>query len=200
MVWYTAEAPEYPRGLCEAWARSWKAWKDAGSCPAGRALTPTAWPTAGVSKKETREQENEECIGGLRKPERAVARLPGWRAVSRLLRGAVHEALDGVGEVEAQLESLGAGACADSVGDALQKAAAAAGDWAANLLGSRLKVSPEVAPSGYRAELARVVTEQAGDPDVEVPDWLGGFTPLGISAPIAASSPPRRPRRRPRSR
>ena len=36
----------------------------------------------GLSRKEERDQENEACIGGLRNPNRAVAKLPKLRTTT----------------------------------------------------------------------------------------------------------------------
>eukprot|EP00972_Heterocapsa_arctica_P081095 11949772-Heterocapsa_arctica.AAC.1 len=38
--------------------------------------------------------------------------------------------------------------------------------------------------TGYQHELVRALIVASGDLDVDVPDWLAGSTPLGISAPV----------------
>ena len=50
------------------------------------------------TRKQQREQENRDCIGGMRDTARAAARIPGWRVVGSILRKAIDEFLDSRGD------------------------------------------------------------------------------------------------------
>ena len=190
LVWYTSEAAEYPWGLCMAWAQGWKAWRETAGNQVAEIQSTLRPAHVDPSAKEIRDKENDECIGGLRRPEKAVAVIPGWQSAGVALRCAIHGALDSSPKVESLLNSLHADSSREGQLRSraqLQLAAEAAGQRAAVALGTRLGVSPAASDTGYRAELAQAITELAGDPDSDVPTWMGGNTPLGISAPIAVS-------------
>ena len=41
-----------------------------------------------------------------------------------------------------------------------------------------------VTETGIQAELIKAIATESGDPDLDVPTWLAGETPLGITQPI----------------
>ena len=61
------------------------------------------------------------------------------------------------------------------------------GDAGAEALAKITNVGPEwqtKGPTQWRWKLMEAITNQVQDPDVDVPRWFGGDTPLGINCPI----------------
>ena len=105
-VWYTSEAAEYPAAMCETWAREWVA--DASHREAEEntmekvgsrqhslvRATPRQVPRAQVSAQTVREQENDAAIGGMRNPNKPVARSDAWQQLGAQLRKLLDEAVE----------------------------------------------------------------------------------------------------------
>ena len=122
----------------------------------------------------------------MRDPSRAVAKMPYWQAVGRLVSKVLDEALNRSPGFVAMVEKLGAEMSpseAQAAGEVLQDG----GTVAAGLLEEILRV-PGVAtskgPTGWRWELMDQLSKLARDPDCDVPHWFKGRTPLGIKRPI----------------
>ena len=75
LVWKTSLAAEYPEGLCDALAKSYKA--AINEKPLRPAVKPAAVRDGELqqhqdSKRWQRKQENEQCVGGLRNPHKSM--------------------------------------------------------------------------------------------------------------------------------
>ena len=199
MVWYTSEAAEYPAALCEAWARDWIADNNrrdvetiTGSSPNGKhfplAQGPRQEPRANVSAKTVREIENEECVGGMRNPNRAVARSKPWQVLGGTLRKLADEALDDDDTIPQLLRKLRAGENLEEQPLFMQCVEASGEGLAASMCRSFNlgKEGMATGPSGWRWKLMQRITQEAEDEDVDVACWMQGSTPLGISEPIPA--------------
>lgn len=140
---------------------------------------------AGDSAREKKDQEDENCIGGMRDPRKAVARLPRWqtwgeqaaRAIDRVIQddqgalGIVHQIARGITKEEganaqSRLKELG-----EKCAAALAKITGTQ-DWS------------DLGPTGWRWRLMKDVGMEAADPDSDIPEWFGKGTPLGINEPI----------------
>ena len=87
-VFRTSLAAEYPQGLCIELARAYSSYlNEHPSRPSSWELRMKEGDRQELfgSKKYIVERENDDCIGGLRNPVRAMSKLPGWRDVGRLL-------------------------------------------------------------------------------------------------------------------
>ena len=128
------------------------------------------------SKKEEREEENFNAIGGLRNPNQTVARSPQLRAVGRRLR-TVLEALVRKSVAERRTaENLGTPAAGDFSDTFVAEArAAVAVEFGATVAGSG---------TGYQGELFGRLLAEAGDAETELKHWIDDGFPLGITRPI----------------
>ena len=99
-VWLTSEAAEYHSGFCETLAEECEKFLDSEEQVSEENLPEEK------SKKEIREEENEACLGGMRNPNKAVARLPGWRELAPSLRAALSEAVLANPEIFKVLEEV----------------------------------------------------------------------------------------------
>ena len=203
-VWYTSEAAEYPAGLCEAWAKHWKDWTGAQEekpphkmrllgkhknmlvATPDTVLTPRQEPKPIKSKKEIREEENEDAIGGMRNPNRAISRSAAWRRIGSKLRSVLDESLDQCMDhpVYQLLRKLRKKESVDSPD--FQKYLEDMGEATASKMAQALDLpdAMEKGPSGWRWRLIQAITIEADDPDIDVAMWLAGDTPLGIDKPI----------------
>ena len=172
-VWKTSLASEYPQGLCEVLAREFlDVVKQEGDRPD---LEFLSHKDGFNNKREEsaafrREQENEECIGGLRNPVKSLERVPGWyRVGSRLFW-----TIENLQQVDTQFHDLYniVGANVDfNFEDALDKLR--------NAMATEFSVgSPP--KSGLWSELMVQMTKDANDPDTEAATWPQRGTPLGI--------------------
>ena len=178
-VWLTSEAAEYHSGFCECWAESCRDfWEN-------KMTDEEGCDKRYRSKKEIREEENEASLGGMRNPNKAVAKLAGWRNLASGLRRALSEAVSAHPEIFQVLDDIRAEKelSDDVVAKCLTPVAEAAAAALAKELGGSCDWEKK-GPTGWRTELIRRITEVAEDPDVDIADWLGGNTPLGINKEI----------------
>jgi hypothetical protein len=104
-VWYTSEGAEYPHGLCQAWAAACAEFVvqscaeepvcEANTQRVGRfsnALVRVPLKN-GETKKQKRERENLEHLGGMRNPNHAVALVQGWRDTGFIVSKVLDELL-----------------------------------------------------------------------------------------------------------
>ena len=144
---------------------------------------PPPEPTA----KELREQENEQCIGGMRGPAESVRKIPGWAKVGDLLRPSLCEAVEESKDLQRAFEEytteMDGKQWAEKFGPVLADVGAKVAGKMAEALGAP-GVENTVGPTGWRHGLLGKMVEAAGDPETDVPSWLGGETPLGVSKEV----------------
>jgi hypothetical protein len=207
-VWRTALAAEYPDGLCEAWAsalaewvsKEWPAllegesfsrtgrWGNVlvrNSCKRSHSLRDEIAPGSflptqeGLSKRDIRELENQQFPGGLRNPNRAVAKSSGLRSVGTRLRGVLESFIQKHPAATSVLDQLGkedAPGFPDELVWELRRSLAAE---------FRISVQEEFSNlKSYWVELWASLVSLSGDPDVALPRWLGDGFPLGIEREI----------------
>jgi hypothetical protein len=137
------------------------------------------------SMKEVRDEENTHALGGMRNPNAAVASLKGWPQVGNTLRSVLDDVMDECPLIEEMIAKLRNKENPENCSLYMQSLAAAA-EAAAAKIGKRLEITGamQTGPSGWRWKLMQGITALAGDPDVDVADWMGGCTPLGIKRTI----------------
>ena len=202
-----SEAAEYPFDMCDQWAEAFSQWISNQGIPspgeyiregayANKLLRPEfdlsrkRQRTNQTSSKEAREQENDECVGGMRNPHHAVAKGSGWISWGRQARVTLDEVLRRHPGVLQLVDRLGTEMSDNEVArlqDQLQAAGATASKQMAKELGLQGKEGTEKGPTGWRFSLVAAITSKAGDIDPDVAEWLRGATPLGITREI----PPR---------
>lgn len=132
----------------------------------------------GVRGRDVREQENSECVGGLRNPNKACARSPQLRAGGVTLRALADEAIRCAPQLLLAADHFGQ----DAAGGFRKEDVEVAREVFAKGLGI---VTP-VGKVGYWAEAFRQIIRMCGDVDVDIPEWIEDGFPLGILRPIAA--------------
>ena len=139
------------------------------SLPAPRGPEPTS--------KEVREQENERCVEGMRGPAESVRKIPGWAKVGNLLRPSLCEAVEESKDLQRAFEEYSAEMdgkqWAERFGPVLAEVGAKVAAKMADALGAS-GLENVVGPTGWRHGLLGKMVEVAGDPEVDVPNWLGG--------------------------
>ena len=203
-VWLTSEAAEYPTGLCEAWAEQWLAWiKEQGNPVMTEPLGMTKKGKfqnklvreeltdrqggQGGSKKQVREEANHNCMGGMRNPRKAIERMHKWQAWGQVARGALDEALSmspGFLKLVGRLGAEMLPAEATAAAKVLKEGGRLAAKLIIKQMGLPSSVLDEVGPSGWRWQLMQEMGKASMDPDVDVPQWFKGATPLGINKTI----------------
>ena len=128
---------------------------------------------AEASKRQKRDDENEQAVGGMRCPATSVRRVAGMSEAGAVVRRALEDCLAehvGLNPVE----ELAAGRTADGFDD---KVVAGARERVLRALGSG-----ELATStkGISAAVLRAFIEASGDPDYHLPEWLETGAPIGI--------------------
>ncbi len=203
-VWLTSEAAEYPAGLCEAWAEQWVTWlKESKIAPKERQegmvrkgkfqnklVREELLDHQSVqepSKKQVREEENHTCLGGMRNPRRAVEKSHKWQTWGRSAREALDEALSLSPGFLKVVGRLGAD-MAPPEAEAATKVLKEGGRLAAKLIIKKMNLPvetlDEVGPTGWRWRLMQEIGRASQDPDIDVPEWFRGETPLGINKTI----------------
>ena len=132
-----------------------------------------------MSQLSAREHENEQAVGGLRNNARDVDKVPGWKLVGHKLS----KFIEVVSEFEDNLDKvLGLGHkeqvehFSDESCEFLRKKFITCfGVEGSNLLPGQ---------GGLIPGIFKMLTAEAGDPDVHIHQWLTGKVPLGITAPI----------------
>lgn len=121
-----------------------------------------------------REQENEECIGGLRNPYRAVQLVSGWRPVGdRLFRV--------LGVFQQQYSDLDVIPCVGKLEGFSQFGTI---DVLQSSMAKCLGIAKDGRIHGLWSNFLRKLVRDAKDPDEEVATWLEKGTPLGIEESI----------------
>ena len=86
-IWRTKAAAEYPEDLCNSVAAAYDSHcAEHGMEPMDLDALRTTMTEGGTvdpldieSRKQRRNRENEEAIGGLRNPHKSIRRIPGWK-------------------------------------------------------------------------------------------------------------------------
>ena len=134
-----------------------------------------------------REQENEQCVGGMRGPAESVRKIPGWARVGDLLRPSLCEAVEESKDLQGALEEYSAEMdgkqWAERFGPVAHDVFQPRGAQCIGHLSGHLRADLSQ-PTGWRHGLLGKMVEVAGDPEVDVPNWLGGETLLGVSKEV----------------
>lgn len=134
---------------------------------------------APVSRREQRDEEDRQALGGMRLPARSVDKMPRARSVGAQVRTLLSKVLDAhpsvLSAVAASLDGQAMQALPDSVVE-----------LARALLSRGLNSGPPQAAlrGPLRPDLFRAFSAAVGDPDTDLPDWLLRGAPLGIELPI----------------
>lgn len=203
----TSLAAEYPEGLCLAWAQALWRWalehwprrkeddlfevcgvwgnqlirkgvKRKVNLTSGQTqVSPTETP---LTRARVREAENQACLGGLRNPNRAVARSPGLRAVGERVRGLLQTFVEEKPHLDAVLDQLGS---AEAEGFILEDITELRRRLAEEF---QIAAAEEVSNCRiYWTECWEKLVAVARDPETMVPCWLRNGFPLGIRHEIA---------------
>jgi hypothetical protein len=120
----------------------------------------------------------------MRNPNHAVALVQGWRDTGCIVSKVLDELLVEGNPFEKVVTLLRGEKqlCNDTVNFWLKPLAQQARENIALALGKTSGAT--MGPTGWCVSLIAALTEHAGDPDVDIQDWLAGRTPLGITQPI----------------
>ena len=128
--------------------------------------------TTADSKYSKRENARREAaaVGGLRDPRRSIAGKP--EAI--LIGHGLNKIVTGISDTCVKgLESVGQAEAPPVLEQAATKVREAMAAW----------VQVSSTESGVQHVLVKEIAKRSGDPDVDVPEWLAGRTPLGIDNP-----------------
>ena len=121
-------------------------------------------------RKHERRQADDSAIGGLRRAGRALEHLPGWKAVGEKARHILDNVLDkNAGVFDNLVKNLGTDGATDIPEHILQEA------------GRELQGAFGATDS---PSMLDKLLREAGDPDLEIPEWLRTFAPLGLKREI----------------
>ncbi|CAK0809933.1 unnamed protein product, partial [Prorocentrum cordatum] len=153
----------------------------AGPRVAGPAPSDTANNQPAEPAKHVRERENRECIGGMRDPARAVARMPLLQEAGRRVRGALECFLEKHCWVVRALLEGGA--------DGWRRVEARVGQELAVALGEALgaESTGRSRRSAWRPGLVRAFVRAARDPEIHLADWLEHGAPTSVSLEIPSA-------------
>ena len=171
---------DLPRDFCERIAEHYAVADKARLKAPGVQVTPRGIldPFSKQTARQRKEAENTNAIGGLRNPHVSIVKVPGWWATGGILECVLEEMfLKHRSKCEQAVGWLGSeeacGFGADIVEGTRHKLCEALGHPHARL--------PK---EGLSAELVEALVRHAEDPDVSLPEWLRGGTPLGIEKEI----------------
>ena len=176
-VFKTSLAAEYPQGLCEELAKEFllHVTKLGARAHQEEVVIRDGQKKPNYEDKSwLREQENEDCIGGLRNPVFSLNRVPGWRLVGMKLFQVLTEAQHVIPRDVNLLHFIGQTDVVD-----LEKYIS----MVRARLAKEFKLDPRHNSGIWGRFLSRIVQE-AGDPDEEVATWPDKGTPLGIEEKI----------------
>ena len=185
-----SEAAEYPFDMCDQWAEAFSQWISNQGIPspgeyiregayANKLLRPEFDPsrkrqrTNQTSSKEAREQENDECVGGMRNPHHAVAKGSGWISWGRQARVTLDEVLRRHPGVLQLVDRLGTEMSDNEVArlqDQLQAAGATASKQMAKELGLQGKEGTEKGPTGWGSPSWRPSHQRRGTSTLMLPN------------------------------
>ena len=115
-----------------------------------------------------------------------MEKLFGWRQWGAKASQALDEALESYQGFMAMVDRLGADMTPEEVTsstEALHKGGRIAARKLSQMMG--LEKGEEVkGPTGWRWSLMKGIIKETGDPDVDLPDWFRGHTPLGVTEKI----------------
>ena len=183
-VWWAQLAAAYPEEMCCTLAKEYtKALdKEPNNVPkkVGYDNLGMYAEHEGEARRRRQDRENNSCLGGLRRPHRGNRQVPGYLQTGEILKAALYEVVRrNKHELEEMISDIGQEKCtgiADHIVEQTQHTLI----WA---FGAQVDLSDE----GLQGGLWRMILENAGDPETEVPSWLETFTPLGLVHPIVPS-------------
>lgn len=122
----------------------------------------------------------------MRNPRHAIAKLPRWQTWGEAANRKLDEVADGLPDFDRLATAIGTDMTAEEAA-AAQDILEAIGSRAAQALGelTGCQMWDVKGPTGWRWRLVEAITAQTQDPDTDISHWLSGYTPLGISCPIA---------------
>jgi hypothetical protein len=141
--------------------------------------------TGELSAKERKDQEDEACIGGMRNPRKAVAKLPRWQTWGERAAQAIDRTISEDPRVLELAQEMAQGMSKEQVAKAqtlLERLGAKSAAEIAQITNTTDWM--EVGATKWRWRLMKAVSEATADPDQDVPEWFGKGTPLGINEPI----------------
>jgi hypothetical protein len=141
--------------------------------------------TGELSAKERKDQEDEACIGGMRNPRKAVAKLPRWQTWGERAAQAIDRTISEDPRVLELAQEMAQGMSKEQVAKAqtlLERLGAKSAAEIAQITNTTDWM--EVGATKWRWRLMKAVGEATADPDQDVPEWFGKGTPLGINEPI----------------
>ena len=130
------------------------------------------------TKKERRERENNECIGGLRSPWKSVQKLPKLREVGRQLRRILEDFLDAHPKFENMPQG---GQQAEELEEAQEVEELRR--IIAEVLGTEDSRACDNG-SPWRAGLLQAHVNKTNDPESGLPRWLREGSPIGVARPV----------------
>ena len=139
--------------------------------------------TKGLSKREIREVENREAIGGMRNPAAAVKRIPKARSVGKVLFQILQALFVAHISEIAVLDQLGSESCKGFSAGFVESARA----QCAQALGFEYKPFDGVEWSSLRPDFIEAYVAQTGDPEAHLASWVRNGCPLGIRQELEAS-------------
>ena len=175
----TSGTTEYPQGLCEELARSYE--RALAAAPHNKPKAEVVWREDGCagegSKKRKCEDENRDCVGGLRQAHRAVEKLVGWQTVGAELRRCLDTVLQENPHMLHVVKSLGAEPEHKDTDVRLVQ----------SKLASLFKLKDIPRQSGVWSELLQALVRASGDPDHHAATWPKEGAPFGIAEEIPSS-------------
>ena len=131
-----------------------------------------------ITKREVRECESNTCIGGLRNPNRAVAKSATLRKVGVRVRKVLESVVQGIPSTLAKGAKIGTEDAVDFTDREIK--------FTRKALAKEFNIDYPGQLSGYWAGLFKALIVDSGDLDVDIPDWIDRGFPLGIDRPIVA--------------
>ena len=180
-VWKTTLAAKYPKALCLTLAKAYRRALD--KDPANLDVHKVIYDDLGQynqhdieAKRRMQDRENNDCIGGLRRPARGIKKIVGYKELGPKLREVLGKHVDLHDDIFTKLEqTAGTEMCEGISAKVVEQARH-------NLLKKLAAQTTQV--TGLQGHVFEAVLKEAGDPETEVTKWLQTFTPLGIKCPI----------------
>ena len=181
-MWQTTLAAAYPEPLCRVLAEAF--WEAIKKEPHKAKPKPVKYDAMGQnapheleSRRRRQDRENNQCLGGLRRPHRSIKRLPGYADVGAKLQKIMVKIIrHNKKDFEAVLGTLGTDTCNGIPKHIIYDTR--------KMIEQEFMINGQDEELGLQGLLFKALLEAAGDPEIEVPQWLSGYAPLGIENEI----------------